>query len=133
MLMYIYIYNIYIYIFQICKISAFWLVFWLKRHKFYTHLEDPGIYIYYIYIYIYTLPPIIMEVENGCVSNIRFVSFRVIFHFHDYGRKVFYTYSGHRTKNLCVLTRKMATIWHMFAKELRILRKLPGVLICKGR
>ena len=22
-------------IFQICKISAFWLVFWLKRHKFY--------------------------------------------------------------------------------------------------
>ena len=23
-------------IFQICKISAFWWVFWAKRHKFYT-------------------------------------------------------------------------------------------------
>ena len=28
-----------------------------------------------------------MEVENGCISNIRFLSFRVVFHFHDYGRK----------------------------------------------
>ena len=28
-----------------------------------------------------------MEVENRCVSNISFLSFRVIFHFHDYGRK----------------------------------------------
>ena len=25
--------------------------------------------------------------ENGCISNIGFLSFRVIFHFHDYGRK----------------------------------------------
>ena len=31
-----------------------------------------------------TFPPIIMEVEKG-PSNIRFLSFRVIFHFHDYG------------------------------------------------
>ena len=28
-----------------------------------------------------------MEVENGCISNISFLSFRVSFHFHDYGRK----------------------------------------------
>ena len=34
-----------------------------------------------------TLPSIIMEVENGCPSNISLLSFRVIFHFHDYGRK----------------------------------------------
>ena len=27
------------------------------------------------------------SVENGCISNISFLSFRVIFHFHDYGRK----------------------------------------------
>ena len=27
------------------------------------------------------------EVENGCISNIGFFSFRVVFHFHDYGRK----------------------------------------------
>jgi len=25
--------------------------------------------------------------ESGCISNIGFLSFRVIFHFHDYGRK----------------------------------------------
>ncbi len=35
-----------------------------------------------------TLPFTIMEVENGCPSNIRFLSFGVIFHFHDYGRKI---------------------------------------------
>ena len=33
-----------------------------------------------------TLPPIIMEVENGSLQY-SFPSFRVIFHFHDYGRK----------------------------------------------
>ena len=27
------------------------------------------------------------SVENGCMSNISFLSFGVIFHFHDYGRK----------------------------------------------
>ena len=30
------------------------------------------------------------SVEKGCISNISFLSFRVIFHFHDYGRKVRY-------------------------------------------
>ena len=35
-----------------------------------------------------TLPAIIMvQVENGCISNISFLTFRVIFHFHAYGRK----------------------------------------------
>ena len=41
---------------------------------------------------LHTLPPIIMEVENGCISNIRVLSFRVMFHFHDYGRKGIYIY-----------------------------------------
>ena len=27
------------------------------------------------------------SVENGCISNISFLSFRVVFHFNDYGRK----------------------------------------------
>ena len=27
------------------------------------------------------------SVENGCISNISFLSFRVIFHIHEYGRK----------------------------------------------
>ena len=27
------------------------------------------------------------SVENGCISNVGFLSFRLIFHFHDYGRK----------------------------------------------
>ena len=31
-----------------------------------------------------TLPPIIMEEENGRISNISFLSFRKTFHFHDY-------------------------------------------------
>ena len=35
---------------------------------------------------VFTLPPIIMEVEKG-PSNMSFLSFRVVFHFHDYGRK----------------------------------------------
>ena len=35
----------------------------------------------------YKFSPIIMEVENGCISNISFLSFGVVFHFHDYGRK----------------------------------------------
>ena len=35
-----------------------------------------------------TLPPTIMEVENMGPSNISFLSFRAMFHFHDYyGRK----------------------------------------------
>lgn len=35
-----------------------------------------------------TLPPIIIgSVENGFPLNIRFLSFRMIFHLHEYGRK----------------------------------------------
>ena len=43
------------------------------------------------HIYLVTLPPIIMVqwkmMEKGCISNICFLSYRVIFHFHDYRRK----------------------------------------------
>ena len=34
-----------------------------------------------------TLPPIIMEVRNGCISNSSYLSNTAIFHFQDYGRK----------------------------------------------
>ena len=34
-----------------------------------------------------TLPPIIMEVKNGCISNSSYLSNIAMFHFHDYGRK----------------------------------------------
>ena len=34
-----------------------------------------------------TLPPIIMEVKNGCISNSSYLSNIAIFHFHDNGRK----------------------------------------------
>ena len=39
--------------------------------------------------WLFTLPPIIMEVKNGCISN-RIVTFQIVCHFplnHDYGRK----------------------------------------------
>ncbi len=31
------------------------------------------------------------SVENGCISNINFLSLRAIFHLHDYGRKGIYS------------------------------------------
>ena len=35
----------------------------------------------------YPFFPIIMEVENGCISNSSYLSKTAIFHFHDCGRK----------------------------------------------
>ncbi len=46
--------HTYTWIFQICKISAFWLGFWLKRHKFYTLGRSRYIHIY-LCVYVATL------------------------------------------------------------------------------
>ena len=42
-----------------------------------------------------TLPPVITKVENGDVSNFSFLSFKVVCHFHDYGRTGTFCFCRH--------------------------------------
>ena len=43
----------------------------------------------------FTRPPVTIKVENGCVSNISFLSFQVVCHFYDYGRTGTFVFCRH--------------------------------------
>ncbi len=78
--------------------AAHWASFWLCLPFFVHHISYSACVPFTSLTKLFFLPqtwlkntllPIIMEVENGSLQyyDISFLSFRVVFHFHDYGRK----------------------------------------------
>ena len=68
-------------------------------------------------VWVFTLPPVIIELENGSLQYI-FRSFRVIFHFHDYGRKGIFLWGwgwgwGGYVKSTRYLTEDYIPIFHL--------------------
>ncbi len=71
----------------------------MKLHDAYHFKTTSNIYETYVWTWTCTLPPIIMVSWKMGPSNSSFLSFRVIFHFHDHGRKDSWTLNKYKKIN----------------------------------